>query len=282
MNWKPVVWTLEGLALVVVLAAVVVGWLGGRPLSRTWDVAVEPVPVPTDGASIAEGARLARIEGCRACHDDGLTGGFAFADDLLLGRVVAANLTRVLPAYTDLELVRLLRYGVRRDGTSAVVMPADMFVHLSDDDLGKLIAWLRTVPPSGEAHRKRSIGLMGRVRIVTGDYVPSAELVPADARWPRTRPDPSDPDAYGRYLAMTACSECHGQDLAGLASAGAPDLAMAAAYSPEQFRRLLRSGEGLGGRDLGLMTVVAPLRFGELTDGEIDALHAWLVARTRR
>ncbi len=281
MNWKPVVWTLEGLALVVVLAGVVVGWLGGRPLSRTWDVAVAPIEIPSDSASIAEGYRLARIEGCRACHDDGLTGGYAFSDDLLLGRVVAANLTRVLPGYSDLELVRLLRYGVRRDGTSAVVMPADMFVHLSDEDLGKLIAWLRTVPPAGELHGKRTIGLMGRFRILAGDAVPSAELVPADASWPERRPDPSDPDAYGRYLAMTACSECHGQDLGGLERQGAPDLAMAAAYSTEQFRRLLRRGEGLGGRDLGLMTVVAPLRFGALTDAEIDALHAWLVARTR-
>jgi mono/diheme cytochrome c family protein len=282
MKGKPVVWTLEALALVVVLAGVIVGWLGGRPLSRTWDVEVAPIAIPKDSTSIAEGARLARIEGCRACHDDGLTGGFAFADDLLLGRVVTANLTRVLPAYSDLELVRLLRYGVRRDGTSAVVMPSEMFVHLSDEDLGKLIAWLRTVPPVGETHRNRTIGLMGRFRILTGDYVPSAELVPADASWPETRPDPSDPDAFGRYLAMTACSECHGQDLGGLERAGAPDLAMAAAYSPEQFRHLLRTGEGLGGRDLGLMSIVSPLRFGALTDAEIDALHAWLVARTRR
>jgi len=281
MNWKPVVWTLEGLALLVVLGAVVVGWLGGRPLSRTWEVAVEPVEIPTDSASIAEGARLARIEGCRACHDEGLTGGFAFSDDLLLGRVVAANLTRALPAYSDLELVRLLRYGVRRDGTSAVVMPAEMFVHLSDEDLGKIVAWLRTVPPAGETHRKRSIGLMGRFRLLTGDYVTSAGLVPEGATWPAARPDASDPDALGRYLAMTACSECHGQDLGGLERDGAPDLAIAAAYEPAQFRHLLRTGEGLGGRDLGLMSVIAPLRFASLTDAEIDALHAWLVARAR-
>ena len=282
MTWKPVVKALEGLALLVVVAGVIVGWLGGRPLSRTWDVEVEPIEIPSDSASIAEGARLARIEGCRSCHDDGLTGGFAFADDLLLGRVVTANLTRVLPEYSDVELVRLLRYGVRRDGTSAVVMPADMFVHLSDEDLGRIIAWLRTVPPTGESQRKRTIGLMGRYRLLTGEYVTSAELVPDDVRWPSSRPLPSDVETYGRYLAMTTCSECHGQDLAGLASAGAPNLSIAAAYSPEEFRRLLRTGVGLGGRDLGLMSIVAPLRFAKLTDGEIDALHAWLVARTRR
>jgi cytochrome c553 len=277
MRTKALFVALQGLALLVVLAALVVGFLGGRPLAREWDVPLEPIALPTDSASIEEGGRLARITGCRACHDEGLTGGYAFSDDLLLGRVVAVNLTRILPSYTDAELVRLLRHGVREDGTSAVVVPSEMFVHLADEDLARIIAWLRTVPPAGETYPKRKIGLLGKLGLLTGKYRTAADLVPAGVRWPERRPGPDDGAALGRYLAMTTCTECHGQDLAGFPDE-APSLAIAAAYTPEQFRHLLRTGEALGGRRLEFMSEVSESRFRYFTDGEIDALYGWLSA----
>lgn len=277
MKTKALFVALQGIGLLVVLAALGVGFLGGRPLSREWDVPLEPIALPSDSASIEEGGRLARITGCRGCHEEGLTGGYAFTDDLLIGRIVAANLTLALLRYSDAELVRLLRHGVRRDGTSAVVVPSEMFVHLADEDLASIIAWLRTVPPSGETYPKRKVGLLGKLGILTGKYRTSAELVPAGVDWPERRPGPDDVEALGRYLAMTACTECHGQDLAGSPDE-APSLAIAAAYAPEQFRHLLRTGEALGGRRLELMSELSESRFRYFTDGEIDALHAWLSA----
>ena len=57
-----------------------------------------------------------------------------------------------------------------------------------------------------------------------------------------------------------------------------PLRAMARSYALEDFRHLLRSGEGSGGRDLGLMSEVARSDFSHFTDGEIDAIHAYLTA----
>jgi hypothetical protein len=56
-------------------------------------------------------------------------------------------------------------------------------------------------------------------------------------------------------------------------------VAVGAAYSPEQFKRLLREGIGLGDRTLGYMTEMAPATLGYFTAAEIEAIHAYLEAR---
>jgi hypothetical protein len=59
----------------------------------------------------------------------------------------------------------------------------------------------------------------------------------------------------------------------------APPLAIAAAYTDEAFRHLLRTGETPGRRDLDVMDDVARARFAHLTADEVAALHTYL--RTR-
>jgi mono/diheme cytochrome c family protein len=61
-----------------------------------------------------------------------------------------------------------------------------------------------------------------------------------------------------------------------------PDLAAAAGYDLAQFRTLLRTGRSPDGRDLGLMARVARSDLAYLTDAEIEAVHAYLVARAKR
>ena len=81
---------------------------------------------------------------------------------------------------------------------------------------------------------------------------------------------------------VAACSECHGSDLTGDPLAGSPDLSMAAAYELADFSKLMRTGKGAGGRDLGLMSEVAKGRFAHFTEDEIAAIHAYLVARSEK
>jgi mono/diheme cytochrome c family protein len=76
--------------------------------------------------------------------------------------------------------------------------------------------------------------------------------------------------------------ECHGPQLKGDGPAKAPDLAIAAAYDPSDFATLLRTGQAAGGRELGLMSASARIRFADLSDAEIAALHAYLKARAAR
>ena len=93
---------------------------------------------------------------------------------------------------------------------------------------------------------------------------------------PELRTDPSDPRLErGQYLAMTTCNECHGLDLRG--GFDLPDLAIVAAYPEEDFRRLMKEGVAIGGRDsLGLMSTVAKDRFSHFTEQEVADLWAFL------
>ena len=93
--------------------------------------------------------------------------------------------------------------------------------------------------------------------------------------WPCSRESTyAEAQARGKYLAMTMCTECHGQDLRG--GPTTPSLMMAAAYSEDDFHRLLGTGVPLGGRKLQLMSDVARSRFSHLTGGELSPLYAFL------
>ena len=85
--------------------------------------------------------------------------------------------------------------------------------------------------------------------------------------------------AHGRYLAMSACTECHGQDLNGNPAAKAPPLSIAKGYSAEQFSRLMHDGVPLSGQELELMSPTARARFASLTAEETAALYEFLSTR---
>ncbi len=274
-------WLRNTIAAVVVLllvAAATLYALSERILRRTYEEPLVSVPVPADSASIADGERLSWIHGCRGCHTPSLAGQW-FEDDFWIGRIAAPNLTEVARLYSDPELVRVIRRGVRPDGRSVVVMSSEMFAPLSDADLGRIIAYLRSVPPVAGLPRSVKLGPLAWLGLVTGQYEPAAVLVRrADSLTASGYfPDPGDPDAEGAYLARTACAECHGVQLAG--SDFAPDLRIAKGYTREQFAHFFQTGEALGGRDLPLMSEVARNRFSHFTDEEEDALYAYLMAR---
>ena len=77
-------------------------------------------------------------------------------------RYITPNITQVIQHYSDAQLARLLRYGVRPDGTSVVIMPSSMFYNLTDEDLADLIAYLRTVPPVVNTLPSMQIRILGR------------------------------------------------------------------------------------------------------------------------
>jgi hypothetical protein len=58
-----------------------------------------------------------------------------------------------------------------------------------------------------------------------------------------------------------------------------PDLRIAAGYTPEQFAHFFKTGEALGGRETEMMSQVARNRFSRLTDVEVAAIYAYLMAR---
>ncbi|QIL21126.1 cytochrome c [Thermomonas sp. HDW16] len=145
-----------------------------------------------------------------------------------------------------------------------------------------ITAWLRGLPAAdnpGLAESVVSPTTLQQIKDGTFAYEDDDKPDPGN-RPPPTRPTESL--ALGRHLALTSCSECHGRDLNGWGPDDpTPSLVVAKAYTPEQFVRLMRTGEiSTGGKSkTGFMSEVAAYRFSVLTDAEIEALKQYLDSR---
>lgn len=267
--------TLTSLAGVGVIAYAVLYVLSERVLRRTYDVPAVAVTIPDDRASISEGRRLATIRGCFAgCHGKE-AGGAVLFDKPMIARIVAPNLTAAVRKFSDKELVAMIRSGVRPDGRSMLVMPSEVFVGLTDEDLARIIAFLKALPEVAGPGPGISPGPIGRLGLVVGKFKMVAQLI-AEAAPP---PDAANEEAkYGRYLARTICAECHGTALRGDSNPdfSSPDLRVVDAYSPDAFAQLLRTGIAIGGRDADVMSAQARNNLSQLTDSEIAALYSYL------
>lgn len=230
----------------------------------------------------AEGDRLAHVLGCYGCHGAGLRGGLVF-DDGAFATVWAPNLTLVAAGASDQQLAAAIRQGIGADGRGLWIMPSAMYARLTDDELAAVIAAVRAQPRGGSVAAPVRFGPIGRMVVATGG------IEPAPARLETFRVhEPFDPGpafAAGRHLAAIVCADCHGADLSGgqpTPDEAAPALAVAAAYSLDQFRTLLRTGRTADGRRLALMAEAARNDLSHLSDAEIASLHAYLRARSER
>lgn len=263
---------LVGLLIVVYAVTFVLSW---RVLRHAYEIPRVALTVPTDPASIAEGRRLATVHGCLgACH--GKQGeGSLMIDEPMMARIVAPDLTAAVRNYSAAELAAIVRNGVRPDGTSLLVMPSEVFAPLTDQDLGAVVAYFKSVPPAAGPGRRISLGPIGQFAVGVGMAPLAAQLI-AKALPP---PEATTAEAVrGRYLARTICAGCHGTNLRGASEQStSPDLRIVAAYPPEAFTQLLRTGVALGERKLtGEMGEIARNNLHLLTDAEIADLYSYL------
>src|SRR5688572_603406 len=140
---------LGGLIGLLVIAGVVLVIIGGARASKKYDVPVQMIEVPTDVASIEHGEHVALIHYCQECHGNDLSGKSDFSIPGLL-TIPTPNLTSgeggVGSFYTDEDWIRAVRHGVGHDGRALWIMPSENFSHLSDEDTGALIAYLKSLP----------------------------------------------------------------------------------------------------------------------------------------
>ena len=268
MRWA----TAAGLSIVAiaVLALGLVYGLSEWKVRRAHDAPLVAL-APAAPADPAAGEHMARVVGCWAgCHGKEGEGGTDTLDGLRT--ITAPTLTSVIPFYSDAELARLVRYGVKRDGRSAIGMASYTWWPLADQDLADIFAHLRAQPARPPIPRSRSITWRGRLGLVTGAWKVSADQV--DRTIPRWGERPRR-NAFerGRYLASVVCSECHGLDFHGFPLEGGPSLAVIAIYDRAQFGALLQSGRPIGGRPIPKMSWMADVGF---TEQEIDDLYAFL------
>jgi mono/diheme cytochrome c family protein len=272
------------------LAAVAVHGATESRLQRRYPVAKLEVGEATlSGASLELGAHLVEsVTHCSTCHGSDLSGR-KLADDLLLGRLYAPNLTPGEGGISDWSLddfVRLVRTGIGRDGRSALLMPSRHYQSLTDHELASILVYLRALPGVEHSVPERRIGLIARVALFAGrapDLI-SAEwaqagndaiAVNADSRRARGR----------RLVSLGGCRICHGEDLMGglhaLALPGEPappDLTPAGRlgkWSETDFVTALRRGVTPDGRRLDRAFMPWPGLAG-LSDGELGAIWAFL------
>lgn len=275
------------LALIGVVAISLVYVVSGARLGKRYPIARDPLTVPNDSASVARGAHLFRILSCTLCHgDDG--GGKLYADMGPIGIVAGPNLTRgrwgIGSSLGDSDFVRALRSGVRRNGTSFIIMPSEVYVHLTNEDLGAIAAYVKQFPPVNREVPQTRFRVLGRVLLAAGKMP-----VLVAPKTPRLTPVASIPRTvskeYGQYLADVAgCHGCHGFGLSGGHVAGPPGLPPASNLTPEgigsyteaDFARALREGRRPGG---GTINEFMPWKnFADMTDDEVQSL--WLYLRS--
>lgn len=282
-------WTgMVAAVLIVVVLVVLAGiylYTGSR-MDATYDVEPAPVTVPTDSAAVERGRHVAVTRGCLDCHgEDG--SGTVVIDEPPVARLTAPNLTPegAVGTYTNTDWVRAIRHGIDPSGKPLLFMPSHEFYHLSDEDLGALIAFLNQVAAAESDLPETTIGPMARLLYTTGemDLIP-AELIPHDASRPEA-PEPGPTAEYGAYLAV-GCTSCHGEGLSGgKIPGGPPDWPLAANITPdvetgigswteEDFFRALREGRLPDGSQ---MSDAMPWQMTRhMTDEEIRAIWRYL------
>lgn len=275
-------WAGYGLAGVAALLLALVGGAFAVSEAMIWWPADKPevrLVAASDAGAVERGQRVAKLNGCHDCHGGKLEGQL-FHDEMPLVRAWGPNLSRLIANQTDADLDRAIRHGVGADGRRLWIMPSSAFAHLTDQEASDLLAYLRTFPPTGEVQPRFKVGPVGRIGVLLGKMKSEPDLLRANGQGLKLV-DLGPEHAQGRDLART-CIECHGQRLEGNPMLKSPDLDMVASYEPEDFERLLHTGVAAGDRKVGLMTMVAPARFGDLTSEQIRALQAYLKARADR
>src|SRR5215207_1767577 len=180
LKWVGIV--LGSLVGLLVLAFVVLYMIGSVKWNsireKDYEVSVEKLTIPTDQASIARGEHIAMIRMCGDCHTENLSG----QSDSVPGLITLSipNLTPgaggVGATNTDEDWVRAIRHGVGHDGRGLVLMPSRIWYYLSDEDLGALIAYLKSLPPVDKEMPPTDLGPLGRVMLTLGQLPP--EIVP--------------------------------------------------------------------------------------------------------
>ncbi len=268
---------LGALVVVIVVAYGAIYFASERAMRHPYSAVSAALNIPTDAASIAEGRRLAITRGCYGgCHGKEAEGKVMF-DKPMIARIIAPDLTTSVAKYSAADLATMIRRGVRPDGRSMIAMPSEAFVALSDDDLGRIIGFLKSLPASQGPGPDVSPGPLGRLGLATGKFKPIAQLVAESVPPPEAKGDEA---VMGRYVARTTCAQCHGTDFRGTTNPSftSPDLRVVGAYSADAFKQLMRTGVAVGGRDVGVMSEWSRGHLSQLTDAEIAALYAYLHA----
>jgi mono/diheme cytochrome c family protein len=269
----------------ILLLAATLFLIGSSRLNKSYQIPPDPIVVSGDPATVEHGRHLAETL-CTHCHTADFSGKtwFSFPP---AGTVDSANLTSgnggIGSEFTDEDYVRAIRHGVGPDGKPIFMPSVAAFQNMSDDDLGALIAYLKTIPPVDHQTNGKQFTPLAKILIGVGVIKLPAALVSHN-------PSLSAPDAavtveFGQYLVnISGCYDCHGQNLAGgpfpqpgttilvpnITPGGEPG-----AWTEEQFFAAMRTGVTPGGHELN-QEYMPWQEVGKFSDDELKAIWMFL------
>ena len=280
LKWVLVLFAGLALAVVALLIYVFIG--SNRLMARTYSVAVPRVSIVSDADTLARGKYLVeKVALCVDCHDRDL-GGKVVEESFAMGRLVSANLTRgsggLPPDYSDEDFLRVLTHGVKRDGRSVIFMPSADY-HFTAEDLGAIIAYIRSLPPVDRKPPAMSVGPMARALGLFTDFpLASAARIDHSENRLAAAPDRSNPVAGGEYLVWTAgCRGCHGPQFTG--GGGPPPGASnitptgIGTWTEQDFIVALRTHRRPDGSSIA---EAMPRTYGEMSDDDLRKVFAYL------
>lgn len=285
--FKWVVIVLGSLIGLLLVAGVVLYFVGEARLNKTYDIPPSNLTLPTDAARIAFGKHRAEAL-CEGCHGADLSGEENWFNAPPLGRIDSANLTAgeggIGKDFTTEDYVRAIRHGIDRRGKPIFMTAVVSTAHLSDEDLAAIIAYVKSVPPVNHKILDRHFTPLARILLATGmlGKLP-AEAVSHDVHI--AAPAVGTTPEYGKYLVDTNdCRVCHGQQLNGgeypdpTIKKISPNLTPGGElgfWTEEQFINTIRTGKTPGGHDLD--PKLMPWKYySKFYDDELKAIWLYL------
>lgn len=292
-------WIIAAIVLLPLLAATGYGIAAQYPLIDK--LKNPPLRSAFSRKLIADGARLAAIGGCHACHT--APGGADFAGNRPIptpfGTIYSTNITPApgsgIGQWSEAAFARAMRAGISRTGRHLFpAFPYPHFARLSDADLHALYAFLMTRRP------------------VETTQLPNRLLFPLNQRWLMTfwnilffhpassRRDPRHDAEWNRGAYLVAglghCGDCHtprnlfgaeesGRKFAGGRGEGWTGPALPAAPTPwstaQLFHYLRHGWDKTHGAAAGPMQAVAA-GLGQADPADVRAIAAYLSSREPR
>jgi len=288
LKWVAII--LGGLLGLVLIISLILYGIGLARLNRIYTITPRMVKIPADEKSLREGKRIFQYRGCEACHGEELQG-VIYLKNPAIGQVITPNLTSgeggIGAERTDLDLVRAVKYGVDSDGKALLFMPSTEFYYLSDLDLGRALAYIRSIPAVDNQPQPSELSATGFIVMnLTQEitFLP-AELIPREED-PPTAPEPGKTVEYGEYLALS-CPVCHGLEFSGGEIPGFPPEWPAAGnltpglgsrlptWGEEGFIEIIQNGEKHG---RAIHPDYMPwTSYRHMTDQELQAIYLYLM-----
>lgn len=258
-----------------------------RLLERTFDVEIVPMRIPNDSTSLAIGEKWVKAL-CADCHGTDLGGKMFIDDPELIGNLYAPNITTGeggIAYYTDKNWLGALRHGVSPSGRPLTVMPSLDFSQMREEDIGGIIAYMKTVPPVNRTNGETAFKPFAKVLLAVGAFgeLFSADGIDHQAPIPKNVADET-PLARGEYLVtITGCWFCHGETFSGKVpgdpnSPPAPNLTPGGnlvSWTYDDFSTFMHTGKTKEGKEVD--TKFMPWQaYSNLPEEELEAIFTFL------